>query len=171
MTRRTSWGFEHRPDALIPTDNTTIKVNHRSSENWPQQKKWLEQLYPEKVTWFLPYQLSKHEPGLINDINRWLNSESMHFWEVKEDDRLIGLASLEAINSFQDYLWLATSPAFEDTAIPALVASIGHRARHPKKIQINYPAHRAEAAFRSAGMVELNTLIWMENNLVYIPGK
>jgi ribosomal protein S18 acetylase RimI-like enzyme len=171
MTRRTTWGFDHRPDEIIPSNGTTARISQRSNESWPQQRKWLEQLYPEKVTWFLPFQMTKHEPGLFNVINRWLNSESIRFWEAREDERLIGLASLEAINSFQDYLWLATSPAFEDTAIPALVASIGHRVRHPKRIQVNYPAHRAEAAFLSAGMVELNTLIWMEHNPEYNPGN
>lgn len=168
MTRRTTWGFDQRPTSPECLDNTALRVSRRDNNSWPQQKKWLEQLYPEKVTWFLPYQISKHEPGIFNSISRWLNSESIHFWEANENNRLIGLATLETINSFQDYLWLATSPAFEETAIPALVGHIGHRARHPKRIQLNYPAHRAVAAFRAAGMTELNTLIWMEHNLTQI---
>jgi ribosomal protein S18 acetylase RimI-like enzyme len=163
ITRRTNWGFDHRPQN--PTQElNAIKVKPRKEESWNQEKKWLEEIYPEKVTWFLPFQLSKHEPGVLNWLSRWLNTESIQFWEAKEGERLLGLASLEVINPFQDYLWLATSPAYEGIAIPALISFIARRVCHPNKIMINYPAYRAVAAFQAVGMKELNTLIWMENN-------
>ena len=63
-------------------------------------------------------------PGFFNSLSRWLNSESIHFWEAKDGNRLIGLASLEAVDPYQDYLWIATSPSFEELAIPALVSAI-----------------------------------------------
>jgi len=163
MTRRTNWSFAARPEEA--NHSSAVRIRPRSSESWPQQKRWLEELYPEKVTWFLPFQLAKHEPGLLKSISRWLDMEPMHFWEAKEGNRLIGLASLERINSFQDYLWLATSPAYEETALSALLAHIGHQASNPFTILANYPAHRAVGAFQNAGMKEVNTLIWMENKL------
>ena len=166
INRRTSWGLDHHPTSL-PANVSSVVVKNRSSESWPQQKKWLEQIYPEKVTWFLPFQLSKHEPGFFNSLSRWLNSESIHFWEAKDGNRLIGLASLEAVNPYQDYLWIATSPAFEELAIPALVSAIARRNSHPDRIVLNYPAHRAISAFQTVGMKDLNTLIWMENDLPY----
>jgi ribosomal protein S18 acetylase RimI-like enzyme len=166
ITRRTNWGIDHRPAVLTESLNS-IKVKPRSTENWPQQKKWLEQIYPEKVTWFLPFQLSNQEPGFFNSLSRWLNSESIQFWEAKDGERLVGLASLEVINPFQNYLWLATSPAFEEQAIPPLVSTIAHHTSHPNRIQLNYPAHRAVTAFQSIGMNDLNTLIWMENDLPF----
>jgi ribosomal protein S18 acetylase RimI-like enzyme len=170
MTRRTSWGFDQRPEFVPHKNNPSIHIQRRKKENWIQQKKWLEELYPEKVTWFLPFQLSKYEPGFLNSFNRWLNSESLQFLEGVENDHLLGLATLEGINPFQDFLWLATSPAYEETIIPPLVSFIAHRALFPKKIQVNYPAQRAVSSFQSAGMVELNTLIWMENTLSVVPG-
>ncbi|MHC1740714.1 MAG: GNAT family N-acetyltransferase [Anaerolineaceae bacterium] len=170
ITRRTNWGFDHRPQNLKRTQPQSIKVIVRNKDHWLQQKEWLEQIYPEKVTWFLPFQLAKHEPGLINWFYRWLNSDSIQFFEANDGERLIGLASLEMINPFQDYLWIATSPAFEELAIPALVSAFVRRSRHPQKILINYPAHRAIASFQSLEMIELNTLIWMENSISIADG-
>ena len=162
ILRRTNWGFNHMPaetkDLPVP-----VKIKPREKESWPQQKKWLEEIYPEKVTWFLPFQISKHEPGFFTWLSRWLDSESMRFWEAQDDGHLIGFASLEWINAFQDYLWIATSPAFEEMAISALISHTVRHTHNPYKIQVNYPAHRAESAFQNTGMKEINTLIWMEN--------
>lgn len=168
INRRTSWV----PDLplprikLLPQDVTVTK---RKTEDWSQQKLWLEETYPENVAWFLPFQLSKYEPGFLNGLMRWLDSESIHFWTAREGERLLGLASSEAVNPFQDYLWLASSPAFEDKAIRALVPFVLNRVKKPHKIQINYPAHRSVEAFTQVGMKELHTLIWMENRFPFFP--
>jgi ribosomal protein S18 acetylase RimI-like enzyme len=161
-TRRTNWGIQKRPPNLTNLTTPAIKIAPRQTENWSQQREWLNQLYPEKVSWFLPYQLSKQEPGFFNDFSRWLNGDSLHFWQATQAEKLIGLATLENINLLQDYLWIATSPAYEEIAIPALVSKIARRSLHPLRIQVNYPAHRAVAAFQALGMKEINTLIWME---------
>ncbi len=168
ITRRTNWV----PERVIPPmrkSQANILVTWRKAEDWPQQKTWLEEIYPDSVALFLPFQITKHEPGLLNQLMRWLDSESIKFLAARDGDHLIGLASLETINPFQDYLWLATSPAFEESAIFSLVTYILHHSRHPQKIQVNYPAHRADSVFKQAGMTELNTLIWMENKLSNLP--
>ena len=167
ITRRTTWDYDRNSNLSLHLAHQTIRVLPRSNDHWPQQRKWLQELYPEKVCWFLPFSLSRYEPGLINSINRWLNSESIRFWEALDGDRLIGLSMLEKINPNQDYIWLATSPVFENAAIPALIQRALQKNPHPGKIQINYPAHRAEEAFLKSGFKELNTLIWMENQLSY----
>lgn len=169
ITRRTTWEFDHHSGSPANLTSEPLRVLHRNREHWSQQRKWLQELYPEKVSWFLPFSLVRYEPGIMNSINRWLNSESIRFWEALDGGRLIGLSILEKINPYQDYIWLATSPAFENTAIPVLVQRALQKNLHPGKIQINYPAHRAQEAFIQSGFKELNTLIWMENQLSYLP--
>jgi GNAT superfamily N-acetyltransferase len=171
LTRRTTWGFDHTVGYQIQPEYTRIKIKTRSSENWPQQKEWLQQIYPEKVTWFLPFSLPRYEPGFFNALNRWLNSESIHFYEALDGEKVIGLATLEQVTPYQDYIWIATSPAFEELAIPSLIAAITRTTSHPQNIQLNYPSHRAADAFQIAGLKELNTLIWMENTLSGLPGE
>jgi ribosomal protein S18 acetylase RimI-like enzyme len=169
LTRRTTWGYDHAIEEQTIKYLNPIKLKNRSSEHWQQQKKWLQQLYPEKVTWFLPFSLPRYEPGFLNALNRWLNSESIHFYEALDGERLIGLATFEKINSYQDFIWIATSPAYEELSIPALASMIAEKSSHPQNLQLNYPAHRAVNAFYSAGFKELNTLIWMENTLSTVP--
>jgi ribosomal protein S18 acetylase RimI-like enzyme len=164
INRRTNWvPGEKIVDKKALSSN--VEVTHRKSEDWSQQKLWLQDTYPENVAWFLPFQLSKHEPGIWKTLMRWLDSEFIRFWSAREGERLLGLATLETINPFQDYIWIASSLAFEEKAILALVPFVLKKVKKPQKIQINYPAHRAVDAFTQAGLKELNTLIWMENQL------
>jgi ribosomal protein S18 acetylase RimI-like enzyme len=168
ISRRTNWVW----DETIPRQkraSEAIQVTGRNSEDWPQQKLWLEANYPENVAWFLPFQLANHEPGFLRGLIRWIDSESIHFWAARDARLLLGLASLESVNPFQDYLWIASSPAFEEKAIQTLVPFILNRVRKPQKILINYPAHRAEQVLQQVGMKVSNTLIWMEKRFSEIP--
>ncbi len=164
INRRTTWiwnGSRPPKQKLLPG----MSISRRKKEDWPQHRLWLESIYPETVSWFLPFLFKNHEPGFLNDFVRWLDAQSIQFWSVRQGEHLMGIASLESVNPFQDYLWLTSSPAYEENAIQAIVPFILHRSRRPQKIMANYPAHRAEAAFEAAGMKVLNTLIWMENHL------
>jgi hypothetical protein len=91
-----------------------------------------------------------------------LNSDSLKFWSLRNRDHLLGVASLEAVNPHQHFLWLATSPAYEDTTIRTLLPYIVEHVRAPHKINVNYPANRAVEAFQGVGMKVYNTLIWMD---------
>jgi ribosomal protein S18 acetylase RimI-like enzyme len=161
INRRTNWVVDRlRHSEKFSIDS--VRITGRRSEDWPQQKAWLEDLFPASVGWFLPFNLQKHTPGVMNWLDRWLNSDLIKVWAVRSQDHLLGLGSLESVNPHQDYLWLATSPANEDTTIRSLVPYVIHRTHHPNKLQINYPAGRAVDAFTSSGLKVLNTLIWME---------
>lgn len=162
INRRTTWIWNERarPKKILPEG---VHIFHRRAEDWPQQKLWLEATYPETVSWFLPFSLTNHEPGLLNGFVRWLDAQSIHFWSVVEGERLIGAATLEGVNPFQDYIWIASSLIYEERAIEAILPYLIRRAKRPQKILVNYPAHRAEKAFENSGMKVLNTLIWMEN--------
>jgi ribosomal protein S18 acetylase RimI-like enzyme len=164
INRRSTWVWNERPRHKQELPGG-VKISQRRKEDWPQHKLWLEATYPEVVSWFLPFQMKSHEPGLLNRFMRWLDAQSVRFYSVHEDDKLIGVVSLESVNPFQDYLWIASSLAFEDRAIEAIVPYLLKRAKRPQKLLVNYPAHRAEESFLKSGMKLSNTLIWMENNL------
>jgi ribosomal protein S18 acetylase RimI-like enzyme len=161
INRRTNWVFDPDKKPLL-SSQADIRVTRRSIDDWPQQKTWLQELYPESVGWFLPFNIKKHAPGFFNWLDRWLNSDSLGFWAVRSHNKLLGLGSLEVVNAYQHYLWLATSPANEDAVIRCLLPHVIHHMRHRKKLHINYPAARAVSAFMDSGMKVFNTLIWME---------
>ncbi len=164
INRRSTWVWNERPRHKLELPKG-VKISKRRNEDWPQHKLWLEATYPETVTWFLPFLMKNHEPGLLNRFIRWLDAQSIYFFSVREGENLLGVASLESVNPFQDYLWIASSLAYEDRAIEALVPYLLKRVKRPQKILVNYPAHRAETAFLNSGLKLSNTLIWMENRL------
>ena len=53
------WGLDHHPTSL-PANVSSVVVKNRSFRKLAAAKKsgW-NRFYPEKVTWFLPFQLSK----------------------------------------------------------------------------------------------------------------
>lgn len=161
INRRTNWIVD-RTKRPVKSQFGDVRVTGRRSEDWPQHKTWLQDLFPESVGWFLPFNIKKHTPGVMNWLDRWLNSDVIRVWAVRNRDHLLGLGSLESVNPHQDYLWLATSPANEDVTIRTLLPYVIHKIRQPNKLQVNYPAGRAVDAFSASGMKVLNTLIWME---------
>ena len=166
IMRRTNWTVDVDFKGQIhPPEN--IQVTRRMESDWELQKSWLREIYPEKVPWFIPFNIDKLEPGLTTWLDQWLNSGVVKCWAVRSSERTIGFASLEKINPQLVYLWLATSPAFEDEAISTLLAYLLKRVRNSRKIQINYPAHRGENAFKGSGMKELHTLLWMEKKITF----
>jgi ribosomal protein S18 acetylase RimI-like enzyme len=161
INRRTNWVVdgEKQSKESVPEN---LRITRRASEDWSQQKNWLQEIYPGEVSWFLPFNMNKLTPGLMNWLDRWLNSESLKFWSVRNRDHLLGVGSLEVVNRYQHFLWLATSPAYEDAVIRSLIPHVIHHMRHPFKLLVNYPANRAVDAFLKAGLKVHNTLIWME---------
>jgi len=164
INRRTTWVWNGkvRPKLALAEG---VRLRRRKPEDWPQERLWLDSIYPATVSWFLPYQAKNHEPGFLNGFMRWLDAQSVQFWSVFQNNTLIGAATLEGVNPFQDYLWISSSLAYEETTIQSVIPFLLHRVRRPQKIMVNYPAHRAEAAFTRGGMKVLNTLIWMEKRI------
>lgn len=167
INRRTTWVWNGkvRPKLALAEG---VRLRRRKPEDWPQERLWLDSIYPATVSWFLPFQAKNHEPGFLNGFMRWLDAQSVQFWSVFQNDTLIGAATLEGVNPFQDYLWISSSLAYEETTIQSVMPFLLHRVRRPQKIMVNYPAHRAEAAFTQGGMKVLNTLIWMEKKITKI---
>lgn len=161
---RTNW-VPSRTGGARPVADPTIRVTRRIKGDWPQQKDWLRSLFPPEIAWNLPINLERLKPDLLVGFTNFLNGVTSRSWAARQHNRLIGLASWESGFTGTDYVWLATSPVWEDAAISALLPVVTSRVFQPHRLTINYPAGRAVTAFRSCGMRELNTLIWMKKDL------
>ncbi len=161
MTRRTQWIYraEHQQKPLPPSG---IRVTARRKPDWPQQLDWLKALFPVELAWNYPVQIEKLEPSLMNSIDNFVNGVNQRCWSAYADARLIGTAALIRRGEPNDHVWLATSPAWEEDAIRALLPVIQKHVLAPHKLTVNYPAGRGVDAFHTTGMVESNTLIWMK---------
>ena len=161
MTRRTQWIFRpgHEYNVLPPPE---IRVKKRKRADWNQQLDWLKDVYPPEIAWNLPTNLSKLEPGFLNCMDQLLNGSINRTWVALQDEKLIGAATLVQRGEPSDYVWLGTSPVWENQSILSLLPVVQKHMLTPSKLTVNYPAGRGLDAFRKVGMVELNTLIWMK---------
>jgi ribosomal protein S18 acetylase RimI-like enzyme len=164
IARRTLWNFDRGAPAAKNSPGD-IRISSRRKEDWSQQRVWLNEIYPPTISWNLPFYLEKMAPTLLNWLDRFLSGETQRTWSVRNASHLLGTITLEKRGEPYDYLWVATSPVWENlviqTGLPAVLRSV----LNPKKLAINYPAGRAVQSFHNAGMVESNTLIWMKNSI------
>lgn len=161
ISRRTMWVYRPGSQFAEPPQ-VAIKVDQREREDWPQQKLWLESLYPREIHWNIPFKLEKIEPTFSNWITRLMYAEFQRSWSVRKESKLIGTVTLDHSTETHDYCWLATSPIWEDDVIRAVFPVIVHKVLFPKRLAVNYPAGRARTSFESVGMREINTLLWMK---------
>ncbi|MBA4384052.1 MAG: hypothetical protein C0410_04895 [Anaerolinea sp.] len=162
ISRRTMWVYRSGSQ-LMENPSSDVKVAGREKEDWPQQKLWLESLYPREIHWNIPIKLDKMEPTFSNWLTRLMYAEFQRSWSVRKDSKLIGAVTLDHSSETHDYCWLATSPIWEDEVIKAVFPVIEHKVLLPKRLAVNYPAGRAKSSFESVGMRELNTLLWMKH--------
>lgn len=161
---RTNW-IVNRGSLSLPAVESSVRVTRRVKTDWLQQRDWLNSLYPPEIAWNLPISMDRLKPDLWGSITNFLNGISNRSWSARQHNRLIGLASWESGLTGTDYVWLATSPVWENTAISALLPTLFAKVFQPQRITINYPAGRAVDAFKACGMHELNTLIWMKKEM------
>lgn len=159
-SRRTTWVNQYNP---APPRMDDIQVTPRRGADWAEQNQWLSRLYPPEVTWNLPFNVERFDPGLWRSLLRWINGEIQEHWAARRTEgTLLGLASWEPQHSISDYVWLAAPEDEEDQAIRALLPRVRqYLASRRRTINVNFPAGRAEPAFYDCGFIPQNTLIWM----------
>lgn len=164
FTRRTSWVFasDRGPLATLPPG---VEVGRRKKTDWVQQKEWLQQIYPADIAWNIPINLQRLRPDFWIWLDNLLNALMCRNWSAREKSQLIGCASYESGFSGSDYVWLASSPVWEDRAIEALLPHVHARVSKPQRIVVNYPTGRGIEGFLACGMRELHTLIWMKKEI------
>ncbi|MFN7034885.1 MAG: GNAT family N-acetyltransferase [Bellilinea sp.] len=163
--RRTNWLWEPHYGFLPKVNHEIIRIVARQPGDWPQQSRWLDEVYPAEITWNLPLDKNRLKPNLWKDLWRWLNGgEALHL-SARWNDHLVGVASWQPTSAYADIVWLAVAAEHEDEVIPVLLTTAGRRLRNGRPLAVNYPARRAAEAFHRAGFQPHVTLIWMRIHL------
>lgn len=161
--RRTSWeSSEHFSPAPF---NQNIHITSRSDQEWTFQSKWLRAIYPPDVTWNLPIEFKRIQPGFWQSLIRFFKGQDLRNWSARFRDQLIGVATWEAGNFYNDFVWLAVPPEWDQAAIPALLNLMKKEVQFRRPLQVNYPAGRSDDVFLEMGFNKQNTLIWMQKIL------
>jgi ribosomal protein S18 acetylase RimI-like enzyme len=164
ISRRTMWVFRPK-QTYKPEDYPDVKITGRHKEDWGQQKLWLQAIYPSEISWNLPFKLEKFVPSFSNWMMRLMNAEYQRNWAARKQEKLIGTVTLERCSETYDYLWIASSPIWEDEVILAVLPVIQRRVLFPYRMAVNFPSGRGRDAFIKVGMEVVNTLIWMQYKL------
>jgi ribosomal protein S18 acetylase RimI-like enzyme len=163
--RRASWQASG-PPLLDWVDPGGVTIQPRAAREWEWHERWLRRAYPPEVAWNLPLNIPRLSPQPFDRLLRWLRGEMQRNWSARRGDRPIGFVSWEPMRAATDTLWLAADPDDEAAAILSLLPYARQQlAGRMRPLQVNYPAGRAESAFRQAGFVNHQTLIWMSMSL------
>ena len=165
-SRRSTWMAAPNPQCELPPG---VQVTPRHAEDWEQQLRWLNEIYPLDTTWNMSYDPKRFRPSWVNQLWQWLNGEVQAHWSARKGGngsgpaKLLGLASWEPIRGYSDLLWVSAPPSTEDEALQALLPyaqQVLGRQRRP--LSVNYPYGRGVSAFLDCGFTLQNTLVWME---------
>lgn len=161
-TRRTAWYSSNK----APKEQAWpgYEVIPRHPKHWPQQRAWLERVYPPLYRWHLSLNLHAFHPGIWGTLYRFFMINTVRHWSIVRKGRLLGILSWQ--HSYGDYanpLWLAVPANVEPQAVQALLSSVRHNWGGQKRLLLNTPAQLTPDAIRESGFSEQQTLIWMEH--------
>ncbi len=159
--RRDTWLLDAHQVAPIAKSSNIIITTRRSSD-WKNHQKWLQNNYPQDITWNFHLEESRFEPGFWKGLQNLIKVNVLHHWAARKNDRLLGLATWEATRHFADVLWLSVDPEVQEIAIDALLQYFRSEFFSIRPVQINYPANEARQAFLNNSFKLQHTLIWMK---------
>lgn len=170
--RRTTWesvggmnaAVVASPESASPTSGEVV-VRTGEARHWPQQRAWLERIYPAEVNWHLPYYQNIIRPDLWGGLYRLLTGAEVRLWAAQRREKLLGVLAWHSIPYQADFLWLATSPPVEDQAIHALLPLARRHSDSRRRLILDYPASRGVQALHETGFRDSQTLIWMERRI------
>lgn len=137
-------------------------VTGRYSYFWPQQLAWLNQLHPEELSWYRPFNWNSLKPGLWNWLYRLFIEFDLQQWAVQKNGQLQGvLAWMPAMHSSS--LWLACSPGADAESITSLLAKAHRDLTYRQGLVLEHPVGPHDEAIQAAGFNASRTLIWMRS--------
>lgn len=159
--RRTTWhSIRSSQIETLKTAPGTV-ISSPRSRHWQYQYAWLREIYPEHLSWHLPFNIRNFQPGLSGFVSRLISGAYTKQWSIEQEDCLQATLSWQAFQGYYDYLWLATPPVVNDTAIQALLTHVRQQFANRRSLALDFPAHLADNAIREAGFTVHQTLIWM----------
>jgi ribosomal protein S18 acetylase RimI-like enzyme len=157
---RTSWQSNLRkPEFAASSDVRIIPVQGRHSN---QLGSWMEQLHPDHLGWYLPFNVNMFLPGLRGKIYRFLNNAVIRQWAAVRGSDLLGVLTWQRTNAAADRFWLAAPHNMDENAIAALLAAARNQIRTNKSLHLEFPAGMAAGAIEASGFSHNHTLIWMQ---------
>ncbi len=157
--RRTTWA--NQPETGIGTLEGGYSLTRRTAHFWPQQKAWLERLYPDSEAWYRRFKWDVLRPGLWNWLYRLVAEYEVRQWAVLKDERLQAVIAWTPWRGGSDPLWVALSPEAEEAALTFLLRYIRRELFHRRGLSVELPAGLAQNPLHAAGFNPLRTLIWM----------
>jgi ribosomal protein S18 acetylase RimI-like enzyme len=160
LARRSLW--QARPDRNLSLDATGIPIAARGARDWPQQTAWLEQLYPDLMTWYQPMPWQSLRPGLGPFLYRLFMDYEVRHWVVRTGGILAAVLSWQAMPDNNDRLWVAIPPQGSQEILTALLLYARRSLPWRKTLMLDYPAGESSAAIEAAGFQSNRTLLWMK---------
>jgi ribosomal protein S18 acetylase RimI-like enzyme len=144
---------------------SNIEVSSRKTTDWEEQRKFLQNAYPEEVAWNLNFRPDRFRPGLVSFLSNMVNNREMRHWVARSGQQLLGTAIWEPSNQFADTIWLGLSAAGQEKVIEALLVAIKNDLGSRRPLLVNFPANEGAAAFMRSGFQLVHNLLWMEKIL------
>jgi ribosomal protein S18 acetylase RimI-like enzyme len=160
-SRRTSWQASSgtTPPAGMQTN---LRVAPRPNRDWPVQREWLTRAYPEMLDWYQPQGWGIFQPGLINDLYRFITDTNTAQWSAYRNGRLQGVLACQRTGSRLDRLWAALPAEADPEPVTALLLHGRRVLAQANSLALEYPAGPMDEAIRAAGFTAQRTLAWME---------
>jgi ribosomal protein S18 acetylase RimI-like enzyme len=163
--RRSSW--YNGPDFIQLPTLAGVRVGKREASHWTLQREWLKSLYPDDITWHLPFDWNLFRADAWGKFYRAFNLEFLNHWSVERNGELKGVLSWKHSSGFTDTLWLAIPEQFDQEAVLALLLKARIDIRQEQPLSLNFPSNTAIDVLRQAGFYAHQTLIWMEYKFLH----
>jgi ribosomal protein S18 acetylase RimI-like enzyme len=164
---RTIWAVEPAYQSFRRPAGITI--TRRQVKDWPLQKRWLEDLYPQTLNWFFPFDWHHFSPWPWHVLWRSLQDVPLGQWRVSKNGELQGVLSWAGESSLRDNLWLAAPRQADDQALTALLCHVQKALSNRLELRLDHPWSIHQSALELAGFRALRSLLWMQaagkNNL------
>lgn len=157
--RRTTWW---KREGYWPVNTVPgVRVRDRQANHWGRQKRWLEQLYPARLSWNLRINVRVLRPGLRGALSRLFSGAYVRQWSALRGRELIGVLAWQPTGWRRDSLWLAAPADEMDLAARSLVGHARASISRQRVLSLDLPAGLGAGALESVGFEARQTLLWM----------
>lgn len=157
--RRTTWS--NTPQAEAGPLKSEYRITERPAQAWPQQKAWLQRLYPDDEAWYRRFDWDTLRPGLWNWLKHLFMDYEVRQWAVQKAGQLQAVVAWAPWRSGSDPLWLAPAPQADPAALAFLLHRVRRNLYHRSVLSVELPAGQYDESLRAAGFHPLRTLLWM----------
>jgi ribosomal protein S18 acetylase RimI-like enzyme len=160
LARRTTWQI--RLDRSIPIEQPGFPVVRRIARDWHIQEDWLQNLYPDLMSWYQPMPWHFLRPGLGYTFYRMILDTDVRHWVVRTDGAPSAILSWQALSGQNDRLWAAVPPEGGESALTALLLHACRTLTWRATLTLDFPTGQYQTAIQAAGFRLHRTLLWMK---------